>query len=375
MLLQAGMKNGAPQAEVQQKKTNIQEMLRLNRWQKTVNRIEALGGVPKINLDSLDKNQALWSNAALSGAPPAKKLRRSMKLHSTSGPAQRELTKLSGRGSSTQESLRAHEFKRYLSVEYDGNVLTGADTPGGSSTITLDQVPKFRRVSSFVGTDEGFKMFEASELFGKRTNSFESTESLVNPAVGGTMERTLSFKSAQSGENETLFDFSTTNAAQGDLILGALPTLPAKKKPSNEDKKGGEDAEGKGEGVEAKGGVKEGAAASAKREAPERSAAKSKTADDKESEAASSSSKKVEEEPVKEEMSKEEKAVAELVGPLEDKDGNMREYTRDEKRILLARYREKKRKRSFRKVIRYECRRRFAVSRPRIGGRFVKLNK
>lgn len=41
----------------------------------------------------------------------------------------------------------------------------------------------------------------------------------------------------------------------------------------------------------------------------------------------------------------------------------------------LRRYRKKKAKRSFRKIIRYECRKQTAIKRPRTKGRFVKVDK
>lgn len=48
-------------------------------------------------------------------------------------------------------------------------------------------------------------------------------------------------------------------------------------------------------------------------------------------------------------------------------------YTSKERAYVVRRYLEKKKRRKFKRVIRYQCRKRFADKRPRIGGRFVKL--
>jgi len=55
--------------------------------------------------------------------------------------------------------------------------------------------------------------------------------------------------------------------------------------------------------------------------------------------------------------------------------GKVRPYTKDERAEVVRRYREKRSKRNFKKRVRYRCRRNFAVNRPRIGGRFVKIKK
>jgi hypothetical protein len=48
-------------------------------------------------------------------------------------------------------------------------------------------------------------------------------------------------------------------------------------------------------------------------------------------------------------------------------------YTRAERRAKILRYKQKRAKHVYIKGNQYECRRRFAVSRPRVGGRFTKL--
>jgi len=55
--------------------------------------------------------------------------------------------------------------------------------------------------------------------------------------------------------------------------------------------------------------------------------------------------------------------------------GPVRQYTKEERQRVLRRYREKRSRRVFKKKVRYECRRKFAMKRPRIGGRFVKIQK
>mmetsp|Transcript_23944 Transcript_23944/g.35891 ORF Transcript_23944/g.35891 Transcript_23944/m.35891 type:complete len:321 (+) Transcript_23944:160-1122(+) len=306
-----------------------QERLRCNRWERTVNAIESLGDGPKISLDSLDYNPVLSEEKS------SKRLKRAGKLKGQK--KERRLVP-------PETVLKPHEFKRFLSLEYN-------EPTQQPSSINLNDVPKFRRIESFVGRDEGFALFEASALLGKSSGSFERTEGLMNPTNGSLnrskdaigMQRMWSFKSFKSAKSEdqegTFFDFSTANTDQKNLILGALPLLPkARPKPKPEPKKEEKDSkeEDNGEETESKDG--------------------------------SSSSK------TNGEDEKEKKSEDKLPNPIGE-DGEIREYTRSEKKKLIERYREKKKRRSFRKVIRYECRRKFAVSRPRVGGRFVKLKK
>lgn len=63
--------------------------------------------------------------------------------------------------------------------------------------------------------------------------------------------------------------------------------------------------------------------------------------------------------------------------PMEDDDDVVTcgEYTRAERRLKVERYRAKRERRSFKKQIMYECRKTFADKRPRVGGRFVKVDK
>jgi len=61
-------------------------------------------------------------------------------------------------------------------------------------------------------------------------------------------------------------------------------------------------------------------------------------------------------------------AVAELSG---DKEVKIGKYTRAERQRKIARFKDKKTRRSFNKRIMYDCRKRFADTRPRVGGRFV----
>lgn len=51
------------------------------------------------------------------------------------------------------------------------------------------------------------------------------------------------------------------------------------------------------------------------------------------------------------------------------------EYTRAERRLKIQRYRAKRERRTFKKQIMYECRKTFADKRPRVGGRFVKVDQ
>jgi len=55
--------------------------------------------------------------------------------------------------------------------------------------------------------------------------------------------------------------------------------------------------------------------------------------------------------------------------------GHIKPYTKEERQRVLRRYREKRSRRVFKKKVRYECRRKFAIKRPRVGGRFVKIKK
>jgi len=234
-------------------------------------------------------------------------------------------------------------------------------------------------------------LFDESQLL-KNAESFESTDGFLNPSSGfmprsSSFKRCPSFASAKSGENETLFDFSTTNTVQNDLILGALPLMPERRKPQVEE----EDEEKKKEKEEGEEkedeNVTEEDDGDAKKEDGEDKEDKDteendfdeydEDDDDKDGETESSSSRRdrVSKKRAGKTLPKEKETPKDEVGPIQDEYGNMRQYTRDEKRIILEKYKEKKRKRSFRKVIRYECRRKFAVSRPRVGGRFVKLHK
>mmetsp|Transcript_30885 Transcript_30885/g.75491 ORF Transcript_30885/g.75491 Transcript_30885/m.75491 type:complete len:236 (-) Transcript_30885:107-814(-) len=51
------------------------------------------------------------------------------------------------------------------------------------------------------------------------------------------------------------------------------------------------------------------------------------------------------------------------------------EQKRADRKEALLRYKEKKRNRTFKKTVRYECRKQLADSRPRVKGRFVKKNE
>jgi hypothetical protein len=46
-------------------------------------------------------------------------------------------------------------------------------------------------------------------------------------------------------------------------------------------------------------------------------------------------------------------------------------YTREERQILIEKFRAKKKRRVWRKQIKYDCRKRLADTRPRVRGRFV----
>lgn len=56
-----------------------------------------------------------------------------------------------------------------------------------------------------------------------------------------------------------------------------------------------------------------------------------------------------------------------------DADGNIRigAYTKEERKAIIERFRAKKRRRVWRKQIKYDCRKRLADTRPRVKGRFV----
>ena len=64
------------------------------------------------------------------------------------------------------------------------------------------------------------------------------------------------------------------------------------------------------------------------------------------------------------------------ISPVKKKDGVKRIgiYTLSERKALLARFREKRLRRIFRKKIKYDCRKRLAQARPRYRGRFVKVS-
>jgi hypothetical protein len=49
-------------------------------------------------------------------------------------------------------------------------------------------------------------------------------------------------------------------------------------------------------------------------------------------------------------------------------------YTRAQRKAKIARFREKKKRMNYGKKIMYACRKEFADSRPRVGGRFVKIS-
>mmetsp|Transcript_3031 Transcript_3031/g.4644 ORF Transcript_3031/g.4644 Transcript_3031/m.4644 type:complete len:258 (-) Transcript_3031:12-785(-) len=198
------------------------ERMRSNRWLKTLDKIEQFGGRPKLKLDDLDNGPGMWK--------PMKKLKRSLKLSSTE--ARKKIRR-------NEQVLEPHEFKRYLSVEYDAS-----QDNSQAERLKPSNIPSFRRISSFIGKKEGFTLLEDSVF--ARSDSFDKYDSLVNPST--TMNRALSFKSARSGEMGTLFDFSTVNQAQEELILGALPPMPPKPQPiKDEDKKeeGEESKDGK----------------------------------------------------------------------------------------------------------------------------------
>jgi len=363
-----------------------QEMLRFNRWKRTVNKIEALGGIPKINLDNLDRNQNLFHGKSLAGRlslfsregserEPTSRLKRAPKLNQKHLPQKRSQAQ--------DQSMQAHEFKRFLSVEHDA---LDASLGMNSMKRINGEIPSFRRVSSYVGTAEGFELFEESALFGKSAGSFENTEGLMNPSSGNLepknkvlFRKVNSFSSVKSGDDGgSLFDFSTVNTDQKNLILGALPLMPKKPKSVKQKEEQSQKTEGDGSNGGSRDdgkGKHQGKSSQEQGDGSTSTPLKSESGMGKESENRKTS-------PGKDEISKREKVgatekakVEEQIGPLEDEDGNVREYTKLEKKIILKRYKEKKRKRSFKKVIRYECRRKFAVSRPRIGGRFVKLKK
>mmetsp|Transcript_30059 Transcript_30059/g.48150 ORF Transcript_30059/g.48150 Transcript_30059/m.48150 type:complete len:341 (-) Transcript_30059:61-1083(-) len=52
--------------------------------------------------------------------------------------------------------------------------------------------------------------------------------------------------------------------------------------------------------------------------------------------------------------------------------GKMKPYSKKERALVVKRYREKRSRRNFKKRIRYACRRKYAINRPRVGGRFAK---
>mmetsp|Transcript_12744 Transcript_12744/g.15115 ORF Transcript_12744/g.15115 Transcript_12744/m.15115 type:complete len:387 (-) Transcript_12744:126-1286(-) len=378
----SGLKNEEGRSERDSKVH--QEMLRFNRWKRTVNKIEALGGIPKINLDNLDRNQNLFHGTSLSGRNSlfsqqgseraASRLKRAPKLNQKQLPQKRSQAQ--------EQTMQAHEFKRFLSVEHD--VLDSSMKMRSTKSIN-GEIPSFRRVSSFVGTAEGFELFEESALFGKSAGSFERTEGLMNPSSGSLeprqkvmFQKVNSFSSVKSGDDGSLFDFSTVNTDQKNLILGALPLMPKKPKPA----KGKEESQ-KSESDKNDGGSGDDGKSKHKNDSNKEEQGDDSTSTPSKSESGSgkdTGNSKTRSD--KDECSKREKVAAKeevkdqnKIGPLEDEDGNVREYTKIEKKIILQRYKEKKRKRSFKKVIRYECRRKFAVSRPRIGGRFVKLKK
>jgi len=49
-------------------------------------------------------------------------------------------------------------------------------------------------------------------------------------------------------------------------------------------------------------------------------------------------------------------------------------YTKAQRRAKIIRYREKRDRRTFKRKVLYTCRKAFADTRPRVGGRFVKTN-
>jgi hypothetical protein len=61
--------------------------------------------------------------------------------------------------------------------------------------------------------------------------------------------------------------------------------------------------------------------------------------------------------------------------PILDSEVSIGEYTRAERRAKLIKFKEKKKRGIEIGFVRYKCRKNFADKRPRVGGRFVKLNK
>jgi hypothetical protein len=171
-------------------------------------------------------------------------------------------------------------------------------------------IPSFRREISFIGRTEGFKLYDdlflphqpfSSEPSDKSSSPLNPLD-LQYPQTGNlnldfTAQSTDLMKSILAEPREKIgplpvFDFSTDTVAQSDMLLGALPVIPAARERKSTPRK----------------------------------------------------------EPKKE----------------------VHVYSKKEKATRVKKFRKKKSTtRNFKKKVRYQCRQKFARSRPRIGGRFV----
>eukprot|EP00472_Partenskyella_glossopodia_P008057 CAMPEP_0197526478 /NCGR_PEP_ID=MMETSP1318-20131121/17854_1 /TAXON_ID=552666 /ORGANISM="Partenskyella glossopodia, Strain RCC365" /LENGTH=364 /DNA_ID=CAMNT_0043080643 /DNA_START=316 /DNA_END=1414 /DNA_ORIENTATION=- len=332
-----------------------QEMLRFNRWKRTVSKIEEAfsDGVPKINLDELDTGDNIWPNnkssnsgnssnansrsTSVSTAASQQPLMQQPSTHSIQQQRQRhhlhqqqllsrqllqqqqqqQLQQMQTQSSKLKRStkrevaLQSHEMKLILDEKY---------------VQTKELATRPRRVQSLIGTEAGFYAIEAS-LMGKNAESFdrfERNDESVNPSIGGGFNRILSFKSAKSGEAGTLFDFSTANTDQRNLILGALPLMPPKpkEKPKKKDDDSKKDGKKEGEGDEGDSNADSKKAENEENDGGKdgESGSKKDGDTDHSSEHTSTSSRKSTED---DQNNKEQDKLR----PIEDENGNIREYT------------------------------------------------